>query len=135
MIKDLSAVSGAERITREIAERTAAPMGILKRSLPIAGNINAQIFLVKPLPFGRNILGGKASVDELLLNIIANHDMQALGQFIRFGSDERRLCPVDGKIEIMSGNFFELLREKLLHLRENVFDECLASSDEIFKET
>lgn len=45
--------------------------------------------------------------------------MHELRQFIRLGPDKRGLGLVYGKIEIMRGNIFKLLGEKLFNFREN----------------
>ena len=48
--KHLRAIGAAKGIRREIADHAAGSVGILQTAFLIAGNRNAQIFLIKPVP-------------------------------------------------------------------------------------
>ena len=133
-VQHLRAVSAAKGIGGEIADAAAAPMAVLEASLPVAGNIHAQIFLVQPLPLRRNVFDRQRPTDQLLFDLVAHHDVQAVGQLVGFGTDERRLRLVDGAVEHGFVHIRQLLREQLLQLRENGMDKGGTSADDVLIE-
>ena len=71
----LRAVRASERVGGEIAEAAARPMCILQTALGVAGNVHAEIFLVKAIPFAGQIADGKRTADEPLFQLVTNHNV------------------------------------------------------------
>jgi len=78
----LCAVCASERIGGEISEASARPVRILQTAPGVVGNVNAEIFLVKAVPFGGKIGDGKRAGDQLLFDPVANNEGRTVGKLV-----------------------------------------------------
>ena len=62
-------------------------MGILQTSLPVIRYIHPKILLVETVPFFGNTGYARGPRDELLLDLVTDHNMVAIKKFICFGAD------------------------------------------------
>ncbi len=53
------------------------------------GDIHAQVLLIQAIPCGGQVMGGDGAGEHLLFQLIANHDVQAVGELIGLGADQR----------------------------------------------
>ena len=127
----LGTVGAAQGVGGEVADGAAGPVAVLEAALGIVGHIHAQVLLVQPVPLGGHVLDLQGAVHELLLHLIADHDVQGIGQLVGLGADEGGLGLVGGTVQVVGGDVFQLLGEELLHLREDQLDELQAPADEI----
>ena len=88
VVEKLSSNRTSKCIRWEITKHTACPVGILQTALCVIGNIYSQICLVQPVPFSRNILHLQRSCNQLLFNLIADHNVKGICQFICFRTDK-----------------------------------------------
>ena len=104
-------------------------MCVLQNTLGIIGHIHSQVFLVQPVPLCRQIIHGKTLVKNLFLHLIANQDMERIGQFVCLRPDQAGASHIDCTVKVLSYYTLHLLWEQLFHLREDQLAKSLASAD------
>ena len=91
-------------------------MAVLQAALAVIGNLHAQILLVQLCPRGRDLLCRQGARNELLLDLVPHHNVQAVGQLIGLGADEAGLHLVHGAVELLRSHISQLCGEEFLHL-------------------
>ena len=109
-------------------------MGVLQDALPVVGDIHAQILLVQPVPLGGQVVGGEGAVEHPLLQLVAHHDMQAVGQLVRLRADEGRLGLVDHAVEVVLRHVVQTGGEMRLQPRVDDGAERPAAADDVLIE-
>ena len=104
-------------------------MSILKYTLFIGRYFHSEVFFVKPVPFSRKILYRQFPGHYSFFQLIAHHDVQAVGQLIRLRADQRGLAPVEAQVELLVGNSLEL-REQAAETANKHFSACEAETGE-----
>ena len=100
----LGAVGRADGVGGEIADVAIGPVGILEDALPVVGHVHAQIRLVQAVPLGGQVVGRQLPGEHPPLQLIAHHDMQAVGQLVGLGADQGGLGLVDHAVKILQAD-------------------------------
>ena len=79
-------------------------MDVLQHPLGNGFRADPQIFLVLLLPALRQLLYGNLPGHQGLLQLVAHHDVKAVGQLVRLNADGARLHPVDGPVEVLQAH-------------------------------
>ena len=132
---DLCTVGTAQRIGGEVADHAACPVAVLEAAVLVVGDIHAQIFLVHAVPLGGNVRHRQGAVDEALLDLVADHHVDAIREFVALSSDQGGLGLVDRTVEHPGIDVCQLLREQLLQLGEHQLHEGTAAADEVLVKT
>ena len=132
-MQDLRAVSTAERIGREIAV-ASAPMHVLKAAAGVVRHVNAEIFLIFRVPERGDLVHGDLAVDERLFQLVADQDVQAVGQLVRVAADKARLRDIRRLVKLPLGHVGKGVAGDLAQLWVDEMDERLAPADEVLIE-
>jgi len=81
----------AQRVGGKVAESSQRPVDILKTSVGIVRNLEAQKFFEKFVPDVREVANGKVSLEELGFQFETKKDVEVVCDFGRFHADERAL--------------------------------------------
>ena len=76
-------------------------MAVLQNAVLIVRHINAEILLVKAVPLAWQVVYLELAVHHTLFQLVAHHDVQAVGDLVGLGADERRLGLIDGAVEFL----------------------------------
>ena len=71
------------------------------------------------------------AVHHALFQLVAHHDVQAVGDLVGLGADERRLGLIDGAVEFLR-RVARKLGEKLAELREHKARKGARAAEQIF---
>ena len=74
-------------------------MRILQAAVCVVGNGNAQVLVHKAIPKRGDVLGRGLAGKQHALNLVAHHNVQRIGELVRLGADQRRLCDIHGVVE------------------------------------
>ena len=86
-------------------------MDILKHTFRCIGRTHTQILLIFVCPHFRKVFHLKSSFHQLLLDLIADQNVKAVGQFIGLGSDETWLDFIDCPHKLLQSDIPQLLRK------------------------
>ena len=134
LAQQLRAVGAAERVGREVAHAAARPVAVLQNAVLVVRHVDAEVLLVKSVPFARQVVYLEFAVHHALFQLIAHHDVQAVGDLVGLGADERGLGLVDSTVEFLRRVARER-GEKLAELRENEAREGVGAAEQILIET
>ena len=134
VMEHLGTVGIAQSVRREVAEGTARPVAVLQAALAVIGNLHAQILLVQLCPRGRDLLCRQGARNELLLDLVPHHNVQAVGQLIGLGADEAGLHLVHSAVELLRSHISQLCGEEFLHLGIDGPDKGAGTADEVLVE-
>ena len=109
-------------------------MGILQHALGVVGHVHAQILLVEPVPGLGQVLDLQGAGDQLLLQLVPDHDVEGVGELVRLRADEAGLALVDGQVEVVGGDVLERLGPQLLDVGQDVGEEGFAAADDVLIE-
>lgn len=79
-------------------------------------------------------MGGDGAGEHLLFQLIANHDVQAIGELVGLGADQGGLGAVHHAVELLLRHVHQLLREVLLQPRQQDGAEGPAAADDVLVE-
>ena len=66
----------------------------------VVGDVDAQVLLVLGVPDLGQVLGGGGALEEALLDLVADQDVEGVGQLVGLGADQAGLGLVDGQANI-----------------------------------
>ena len=98
------------------------------------GWITTDSMLVERVPPLGHIPDLQGACDQGLLDLIANHDVQAVGQLVGLGPHQAGLGLVHGPVEHLLGDPCQLLREVGGDIGEDGVDKGTAAADDILVE-
>ena len=133
LAKQLRAVGAAERVGREVADAAARPMAVLQHAVLVVRHVDAEIFLVKAVPLARQVVHLEFAVHHTLFELVAHHDVQAVGDLVGLGADEGRLRLIDGAVEFLR-RVAAQLGEQLAELREDEGREGAGAAEQVLIE-
>ena len=133
LAKQLCAVGAAKRVGREVADAAARPMAVLQNAVLVVRHVDAEVFLVKAVPLARQVVYLELAVHHALFELVAHHDVQAVGDLVGLGADEGRLRLIDGAVEFLR-RVAAQLGEQLAELREHEARESARAAEQIFIE-
>ena len=84
----------------------------------VVRHVDAEVFLVKAVPLARQVVYLELAVHHALFELVAHHDVQAVGDLVGLGADEGRLRLIDGAVEFLR-RVAAQLGEQLAELREH----------------
>ena len=87
------------------------PVDILQTTVLVVRNVHTQLFFILFIPAGRNILCFQFSGDQHFFDLIPDHDMKMIGEFIGFRPDQGGFHFIYGFVKIFFGNAVEMLPE------------------------
>ena len=79
-------------------------------------------------------MGGDGAGEHLLFQLIANHDVQAVGELIGLGADQRGPGAVHHTVELLLRHVLQLGGEMLLQPRQQDGAEGPAAADDVLVE-
>ena len=91
-------------------------MHILKGSFSVGRRAHAQVFLVFPVPERRNIFHRDLAREERFLDLIADDDVECVGELVRLSADQRRTDRIHRLVKLPFGYICHHLREQLADL-------------------
>ena len=107
-------------------------MAVLQHSVPVVGYFDAEILPVQAVPFRRQVLNCEFVMHYALFELVANHDVQRVCQFISFSPYKRRLRLVHCAVEFLRVVSLHLFREEAHEFREYKAAERSAPADDVF---
>ena len=108
--------------------------GILEAAFPVAGHVNAQVLLIECIPPLGHIPDLQGACDQGLFNLVADHDVQAVGQLVGLGPHQTGLGLVHGPVEHLLGDPCQLLWEVGGDIGEDGVDKGTTAADDILVE-
>ena len=108
-------------------------MAVLQNAVLVVRHVDAEVLLVKSVPFARQVVYLEFAVHHALFQLIAHHDVQAVGDLVGLGADERGLGLVDSTIEFLRRVARER-GEELAELRENKTREGAGAAEQVLIE-
>ena len=84
------------------------------------------------VPVRRQVLDGKTSVNQFLLDFVAQHYVQRIGQFVGFGAHKTTFRAVDIGDKLIKRYTGKLLRKSLLQFAVMRLPESLTAPDYVF---
>ncbi len=105
-------------------------MDVLQDAAGVVGHVDAEELLHPGVPDLRKVLERDRPLDELLLELEAEDDVQAVGRLVRIDADQPGLRAVDRADEGVELDRAEL-REVLLERREPVLPERPRAPNEV----
>ena len=109
-------------------------MAVLQNAVFVVRHVDAEVFLVKAVPLARQVVYLELAVHHALFELVAHHDVQAVGDLVGLGADEGRLRLIDGAVEFLR-RVARKLGEELAELREHEAREGARAAEQIFIET
>ena len=132
LIEELRGIEVAERVGREVAEEAGAPVDVLQDAAGVGGRLDAEVLAVFFVPGGGEIGDAELVVEEGLLEFETHEDVEVVGDFVGFGTDERGADVVDREIEVALRHVGERFAEGGLCEGIEVLPETAAATDEVF---
>ena len=109
-------------------------MAVLQNAVLVVRHVDAEVFLIKAVPLARQVVYLELAVHHALFKLVAHHDVQAVGDLVGLGADERRLHLVDGAVEFFLVHVGKLLRKQLLQFWKHRVDKGGTSADDVLIE-
>ena len=110
-------------------------MHVLQAALLVVGHVEPQIFFIFRVPERGHLIRRDLAVDEGLFQLVADHDVDAVGQLVRVHTVQARTRYVDRLVQLPVGHVGEGIAGQLPQLRRDEAQERLAPADDVFKET
>ena len=108
-------------------------MAVLQHAVLVVRHVDAEVFLVKAVPLAWQVVYLELAVYHALFELVAHHDVQAVGDLVGLGADEGRLRLIDGAVEFLR-RVAAQLGEQLAELREHEACEGARAAEQIFIE-
>ena len=118
----------AERVGREVADQPGRPVHVLEHALGVVGHVEPEVLLQPGVPGLGQIGDLEPVLDQLLLELEAQHDVQPVGHLVGLDPDERALDPVHRAVE---GVGVDAGAEVLPHQRREHAAEGAAAPDHV----
>ena len=134
LLQHLYAVGAAQGIAGEVADAAEGPVAVLQGAALVIRHIHAKHFLIQPVPFARDVRHLQVTGNHSLFQLIADHDMQGIGQFIRFCPDQGGFGQVDGGVQRVFRDVLHLGGEDFLHDLQQGSAEGAAAADQVLIE-
>ncbi len=109
-------------------------MAVLQYTAPVIRYLKAQVLPVQPVPFTGQVMYGQFTAQQPLFQLVADHDMQAVGDLIRFDAHQGGTRLVDRLPELQSGDALHIFRESLRKKRVQVSDKFAAAPEYVLIE-
>ena len=81
----------AQRIGGEVTEAAVGPVHILQDAFAVGRNLNAEILPVQIIPGFLQLFKRNTSAEESLFELVADQDVDRIGELIGSGADETAL--------------------------------------------
>ena len=133
-VEQLGAVGSAEGVGREVAEVAARPVHVLQAAQRVGGHVEAEVALVALVPQAGDVGRAGLAAHEQLLDLVADDDVERVGELVGLGADEARLGAVHGEVELVGAHPIEAAREMLAQRGEQHRREGLAAADVVLEE-
>ena len=118
----------------EVAE-AVGPVDVLQDAFLVTLRADAEVFLIEAVPLLRQfVINGKPSVHQLLLQLVADDDVEGVGELVGFGPDQGRFDHVYSLIEFLLAYVRENLGEDFAALGVDQVDEGFRAPDPVFVE-
>ena len=134
IIDRLCAVGAAEGIAREITEVAHRPVDVLQAAVGVIGYIHAEVLFVLGVPCSGQVGHGQRALHQRLLQLIADHDVQRVGQLVSLGADQAGLGAVDGAPDLLGSDIGQLIGEDFPQGRVEEADKGAAAADKVLKQ-
>ena len=130
-VEELRGVHVAQRVRWEVSKQSGAPVNVLQATVRIVIGRDAKVAVESFVPdagqFGRLQIAGQ----HCLLQLKPQHDVQVVGDFVGFDSDERWPNIVDGPVKLFLCHIQEGIWKRGLSFREEVLPESWTAANEI----
>ena len=133
-LQHLGAVSAAQGIGGEISDGPAGPVAVLQDAAPVIRHLQAKVIPHLLPPEGGQLRRVQAILDQKLFQLIAEQDMQAVGELIRLRADEGGPGDIHRPVQVLRRNARRLLREQLPQLGEKGAGKGPAPAQQVLKE-
>ena len=81
------------------ADAAAVPVHVLQAAVAVVGRGDAEVGLEARAPGLGQVLDREPALQQLQLQVEAQHDVQIVGHLVGVGADQRALDLVDGAVE------------------------------------
>lgn len=126
--KELCSVEVAEGVGGEISHAAKRPVDVLETAKRVGGRGDAKEVVHFLIPDFGDIFYLEGSFDEHFFDFKPENHVEGVGDLIGFNADEGRFDGIDGEIELIKGDVFEL-GEGRLELGEEVVPEGTCAAD------
>src|SRR6266404_4394464 len=119
-----------ERVRREVANRAARPVDVLKHAFRVGRDGDPEVVPHAAVPFVRQLLERELVGEHRLLELEAKDDVEVVRRFVRLDADQRRLDEVDLPVPLLHVVVGEGGMQ-LLQTREEVPPERHRAADQV----
>ena len=129
-IPELRGNEGAERVGREVSERTYRPVDVLQAPFRVTGWTDPQALFHEIVPGLGDAANGELAAEDALLQVVAQHDVQRIGELIGIHADQAAAHAVEVPVEILQAPFGPAHAEVFFEQRLYVAHEAAATPDD-----